>query len=227
MNQCRAMINGYIFDLDGVIVDTAKYHYEAWNRLANTFGYGITLEQNENLKGVSRMESLDYILSLGANTVADSEKIKLAELKNKWYVELISDLQISDILPGALELLQELKAANLKVSLGSASKNSERILRGLDIIHLFDEIIDGNKTTKSKPHPQVFLMGAESLGLPPGECVVFEDSVKGVQAANTGGFASIGVGASDILHEADVVVPDLDGLTVAKINNLLAAKATV
>lgn len=221
------MINGYIFDLDGVIVDTAKYHYEAWNRLANTFGYGITLEQNENLKGVSRMESLDYILSLGANTVADSEKIKLAELKNKWYVELISDLQISDILPGALELLQELKAANLKVSLGSASKNSERILRGLDIIHLFDEIIDGNKTTKSKPHPQVFLMGAESLGLPPGECVVFEDSVKGVQAANTGGFASIGVGASDILHEADVVVPDLDGLTVAKINNLLAAKATV
>jgi len=215
------MINGYIFDLDGVIVDTAKYHYEAWNRLAQKFGFSISLEENENLKGVSRMESLDYILSLGKQEIAATEKIKLAELKNQWYVELISDLNKTEILPGAEELLLELKANNIKVSLGSASKNSERILKGLNLIHLFDEIVDGNKTTKSKPHPQVFLMGAEALGLPPEQCVVFEDSVKGVQAANIGGFASIGVGVETVLHEADVVIPSLAGLTISKVNALL------
>ena len=215
------MLKGYIFDLDGVIVDTAKYHFQAWNRLANKLGYEITEEQNENLKGVSRVESLDYILTLGDHNIANSEKAKLAALKNQWYVELISGLDRSEILPGALELLEELNRAGLKVSLGSASKNSVKILSGLGIIGLFDEIIDGNKTTKSKPHPQVFLMGAESLGLAPDECVVFEDSLNGVKAANSGGFVSVGVGSPDVLGEANIVVPNLEGMTVAKLQTLL------
>jgi len=215
-------MNGYIFDLDGVIVDTAKYHYASWNRLANTLGFEITLEQNENLKGVSRMESLQYILSLGNQTIADNELIKLAELKNQWYVEMISDLQQSEILPGAKTLLLELRAAGAKVALGSASKNSERILSGLEIIHLFDHIIDGNKTTESKPHPQVFLMGAEALGLDPADCIVFEDSIKGVEAANAGGFVSVGVGNAETLAAADFVLPDLAGITMAKIDHLIA-----
>lgn len=219
------MIKGYIFDLDGVIVDTAKYHYEAWNRLANKVGFSITEEQNENLKGVSRMESLQYILTLGEHSIADNELAKLAELKNTWYVELISNLQQSEILPGAKELLLELKASDCKVALGSASKNSVRILTGLDIIHLFDEIIDGNKTTKSKPHPQVFLMGAEALGLQPTECVVFEDSINGVEAANTGGFLSVGVGDAETLKNADIVVPDLAGLTMTQIEELVSQTA--
>lgn len=219
------MIKGYIFDLDGVIVDTAKYHYEAWNRLANKIGFSITEEQNENLKGVSRMESLQYILTLGEHSIADNELAKLAELKNTWYVELISNLQQSEILPGAKELLLELKASDCKVALGSASKNSVRILTGLDIIHLFDEIIDGNKTTRSKPHPQVFLMGAEALGLQPKECVVFEDSINGVEAANTGGFMSVGVGDAETLKNADIVVPDLAGLTMTQIEELVSQTA--
>lgn len=219
------MFKGYIFDLDGVIVDTAKYHYEAWNRLANKIGFSITEEQNENLKGVSRMESLQYILTLGEHYIADNELAKLADLKNTWYVELISNLQQSEILPGAKELLLELKASDCKVALGSASKNSVRILTGLDIIHLFDEIIDGNKTTKSKPHPQVFLMGAEALGLQPKECVVFEDSINGVEAANTGGFMSVGVGDAETLKNADIVVPDLAGLTMTQIEELVSQTA--
>lgn len=219
------MIKGYIFDLDGVIVDTAKYHYEAWNRLANKIGFSITEEQNENLKGVSRMESLQYILTLGEHYIADNELAKLADLKNTWYVELISNLQQSEILPGAKELLLELKASDCKVALGSASKNSVRILTGLDIIHLFDEIIDGNKTTKSKPHPQVFLMGAEALGLQPKECVVFEDSINGVEAANTGGFMSVGVGDAETLKNADIVVPNLAGLTMTQIEELVSQTA--
>lgn len=210
-------IKGYIFDLDGVIVDTAKYHYNAWRRLANKLGFDITEEQNENLKGVSRKESLEYILSIGNVSFPDNEKIKLAELKNSWYVESISNMDHSELLPGALELLKELESQNLGISLGSASRNSERILRSTGIYEMFDAVIDGTKTTESKPHPQVFLMGAEALNLKPEECVVFEDSINGVKAANTGGFVSIGVGNAETLNEADFVLSDLSGCTIEKI----------
>ena len=212
-------IKGYIFDLDGVIVDTAKYHYNSWRKLANTLGFDVTEEQNENLKGVSRKESLEYILSIGNLTFPDKEKVKLAELKNSWYVASISNMDDSELLPGAKKLLQELKTNNLGISLGSASKNSERILKSTGIFDMFDAIIDGTKTTESKPHPQVFLMGAEALKLQPNECVVFEDSINGVKAANTGGFISIGVGNADTLKEADFVLPNLDGCTIQKIED--------
>ena len=215
-------IKGYIFDLDGVIVDTAKYHYNSWRRLANKLGFDITEEQNENLKGVSRKESLEYILSIGETSIPEKEKIKLTELKNSWYVESISDMDDSELLPGALDLLKDIKAKKLGIALGSASKNSVRILKSTGIYDYFDAIIDGTKTTESKPHPQVFLMGAEALKLKPEECVVFEDSINGVKAANTGGFISIGVGNEDILNHADFVLPDLDQCTILKIEKCVS-----
>ena len=217
------MVKGYIFDLDGVIVDTAKYHYQAWRKLANTLGFDITEEQNENLKGVSRMESLEYILELGGKTITDREKIKFSELKNSWYVDSISSMDKSELLPGAEELLKELKEKDLKVSLGSASKNSVRILTATDTLKYFDAIIDGTKTTESKPHPQVFLMGAEALALDPKECVVFEDSIKGIQAANAGGFVSIGVGDQKTLNEADFNIPNLNNVTKDVLDTLMSS----
>jgi beta-phosphoglucomutase len=215
-------VKGYIFDLDGVIVDTAKYHYKSWRRLANKLGFDITIEQNENLKGVSRKESLEYILKIGGQSFSDIEQTKLAELKNSWYVESISNMDESELLPGAAELIREIKAAGLKLSLGSASKNSERILKSTGLYDLFDAIIDGTKTSESKPHPQVFLMGAEALGLDPEDCVVFEDSINGIKAANTGGFTSIGVGDEHTLREASFILPNLEGCTIAVIEEKVA-----
>jgi len=215
-------IKGYIFDLDGVIVDTAKYHYASWKRLANSLGFDITEEQNENLKGVSRKESLEYILSIGRKEVPSDEQAKMAELKNKWYVESISNMNASELLPGVTDLLEEIKSEGLKIALGSASKNSVRILEATNIIHYFDSIIDGTKTTESKPHPQVFLMGSEALNLDPKECVVFEDSINGVKAANTGGFISIGVGDAEILGHADFVLSNLNGVTIKDIEKKIS-----
>lgn len=212
------MIKGYIFDLDGVIVDTAKYHFNAWRRLANSLGFDITLEQNENLKGVSRKESLEYILGIGKMEFSEEKKAEMAELKNSWYVDTISNMDKSELLPGSEALIKEIRQLDLKISLGSASKNSVRILNATDLIHYFDAVIDGNKTTESKPHPQVFLLGAKALELNPEECIVFEDSINGIKAANTGGFISIGIGDKDILHEADIVIPSLEGVTVDSLN---------
>ena len=141
----------------------------------------------------------------------------MSELKNKWYIESISGIDSSQLLPGVKNLLEDIKNLGFSISLGSASQNSVRILEATGVIGLFDAIIDATITTKSKPHPQVFEMGAEALGFDPSECVVFEDSINGIKSANTGGFISIGVGSAEILHEADIVLPDLDGVTVASV----------
>ncbi len=212
------MIRGYIFDLDGVIVDTARYHYNAWRKLANTLGFDITEEQNENLKGVSRIESLEYILSLGNLQFSENEKARMTELKNAWYIDSIGNIDKSELLSGSKELIREIKELDLKIGLGSASKNARRILKSTGLIEYFDIIIDGTITTESKPHPQVFLMGAKALNLAPSECIVFEDSINGIKAANIGGFISIGVGDEQILKEADFTVPSLDAISVASLN---------
>lgn len=215
------MIKAVIFDLDGVIVDTAKYHYQSWYRLAKSLGFELTEDQNHMLKGVSRMESLDIILDIGSVEKSKEEKQELAELKNKWYREYITHLDRSEILPGIEVLLDDLKENNIKIALGSASKNSMTILNGLNLTSYFNVIIDGNKTTTSKPHPEVFLMGAEALELNPNECLVIEDSIKGLEAANTGGFFSIGVGDDKGLNIADAVVSSMDGMTYSALLELL------
>ncbi|WP_427340304.1 beta-phosphoglucomutase [Caloranaerobacter sp. DY30410] len=211
-------IKACIFDLDGVIVDTAKYHYLAWKRLANELGFDFTEKDNEKLKGVSRMESLEILLNIGNIKVDDEMKLKLAEKKNNWYRELISKMDESEILPGVKEFINELKNSNIKVAIGSSSKNTMTILNSIKMVDYFDAIIDGNKITKAKPDPEVFLLGAEALDVKPNECVVFEDAKAGIEAAKKAGMYAIGIGSEEVLKEADKVIPDTNSLTIDIIN---------
>jgi beta-phosphoglucomutase len=210
-------IKACIFDLDGVIVDTAVYHYKAWKRLANELGFDLTEEDNEKLKGVSRVRSLELILQWGGVTKTAAEQEELAARKNEWYVEMINRMTPAEILPGAKEFLIACRQAGLKTALGSASKNSGTILGKVGIANLFDAVIDGNKVSKPKPDPEVFLKGAEELGMPPANCVVFEDAIAGVEAAKNGGMKAVGVGSPDVLYEADLVISGLNEMSLEKL----------
>lgn len=213
-------INACIFDLDGVLVDTAVYHYKAWRRLANELGFDFTEEENEELKGVNRLKSLELILGWGGVQKTSEEIELLAEKKNEWYLEMIASMQPEELLPGSREFLEELKAEGIKIALGSASKNAKIILDKTNISHLFDAIVDGNMVKASKPDPEVFLLGAKLLNMDPKECVVFEDAISGVEAAIAGGMKVIGVGEKEVLEKADVVISSLAEMTFDKINSL-------
>ncbi len=206
------MIKGIIFDLDGVIVDTAKYHFKAWQRMASELGVEFTERENEQLKGVSRRGSIDKILAWGGITLPEEEIERWMKIKNEWYLEYIEKMNHSEILPGAAEIIQEAKDQGLKISLGSASKNSKFILDRVDLLDQFDALVDGTVVSASKPDPEVFLTGAKLLGLEPGECLVFEDAVSGVEAAKNGHMKVVGVGDPQLLGAADLVVPDLKDL---------------
>jgi beta-phosphoglucomutase len=199
-------IKACLFDLDGVIVDTAIYHFQAWRRLANELGFDFTEHQNEQLKGISRMESLELILGWGEVQLSEDEKLTWATRKNNWYLDLVKEMTPNEILPGVKEFLTSLRNNNIKIALGSASKNSKLILERIEMLPYFDAIIDGNNITKGKPNPQVFLLGAEATGSKPEECVVFEDAVAGVQAGKAGGMRVVGVGSPEVLFEADIVI---------------------
>jgi beta-phosphoglucomutase len=202
-------VKGAIFDLDGVIVDTAKYHYKAWKRLANELGFEFTEKDNERLKGVSRFESLDILLEIGGLYFSEELKQAVAKVKNDWYVQYISAINESELLKGAREYLVFLRKKGVKIALGSASKNSKIIIDNLRIENLFDVIIDGNKITKSKPDPEIFLLGAKGLELKPSECVVFEDAYAGIEAAKGGGIYAVGIGSKDDLPNADLNIKGL------------------
>ena len=210
-------IKAFLFDLDGVIVDTAIYHYQAWKRLANELGFDISETFNEQLKGVSRMDSLDIILAHGGLTLPDERKTELATQKNEWYLELVSRMTSDDILPGVATFFSQVKRAGLLIGLGSASKNAPLILARIGIADEFDVVIDGNKVGKSKPDPEVFTKGADELGVPYAECVVFEDAVAGVEAGKRAGMFTVGIGSSDVLTQADLVAPGLGELTVEEV----------
>jgi beta-phosphoglucomutase len=204
------VIRGFLFDLDGVLVDTAQYHFLAWQRMAAELGIHFGEAENEQLKGVSRAESLNRILAWGGKSLSDAEKQHWMTLKNDWYLELVRGMPADDYLPGAHEFLRTSRAAGIKVALGSASKNAPLILERLGWIPLFDAMVDGNVVTASKPDPEVFLEGARRLGLKPEECVVFEDSEAGVEAARRGGMKVVGIGHG---LDADLLVSGLDQLT--------------
>lgn len=203
------MIKAFLFDLDGVIVDTAVFHYKAWKRLANQLGFDIDEEFNETLKGISRMDSLEAILKHGGISLSQEEKEKYAKIKNEWYLELVNQMTVNDILPGVENFLKESKELGIKTALGSASKNAGLILEKIGILGLFDAIIDGNHVSKSKPDPEVFLKGAEALDLENDACVVFEDAYAGVQAAKAAGMVAVGIGSGIVLNNADFVVKGL------------------
>ena len=213
-------LKGCIFDLDGVIVDTAKYHFMAWRRLAKELGFVFTLEDNEALKGVSRMASLEILLGKGEVHASEKEKEEFAARKNGWYVEFISGMTPEEILPGSVRLLKALRKAGTLTAIGSASKNAGTILDGIGLRNMFDVIIDGNKIHKAKPDPEVFLRGAEEMKLPPSSCIVFEDAQAGIEAAIAGGMKCIGVGSPDLLGKADLVIPDLSKITIKQLRNL-------
>lgn len=209
-----------IFDLDGVIVDTAKYHFMAWKRLADQLHIDFSETDNERLKGVSRMASLEIILELGNRIINEELKEKYADQKNKWYVEYISRMTPDEILPGSLEFIGELKRAGIKTAVGSASSNTPLILKGVGIVKLFDAVADGNVTHKAKPDPEVFLIAAEMLHEDPDHCIVFEDAVAGVKAALNAGMMCVGVGSRKILTEAHYVISGLNEMNLHKLHEI-------
>jgi beta-phosphoglucomutase len=210
-------VQACIFDLDGVIVDTAKYHFLAWKRLAGKLGINFLEKDNELLKGVSRMDSLEIILQIGNMKLSDYQKQEYANLKNKWYVDYISTMTPDEILPGSIEFINELRRADIRVAVGSASKNTPMILERVGIIELFDAVADGNVVFKAKPDPEVFLKAAEMVGIAPLNCIVFEDAIAGVQAALNAGMMCIGVGLPEVLTEAHFVVSGLNKMSLEKL----------
>jgi beta-phosphoglucomutase len=202
------MKKAFIFDLDGVIVDTAKFHFLAWQKLANSLGINFTHEENEQLKGVSRVRSLDLILEWGNKTATQEEKNNWLVQKNKDYLQYVNNMDASEILPDVKRVLQFLKDNNQYIVLGSASKNARPILEKVNILHYFDAIIDGNDVTNAKPDPEVFLQGAQKVKVSYKNCIVFEDSVAGIQAANVAEMTSIGIGQPSILKEANYCFAD-------------------
>lgn len=214
-------IEAIIFDLDGVIVDTAIFHYQAWKRLANEYGFDFTPEQNERLKGISRLESLDILLDIGGIDISsEDEKNRLATQKNDWYRENILKMTPKEILPSVEDFLKELKEANYKIAIGSSSKNAGTILERIGYDNYFDAVVDGTKITNSKPDPEVFLKAATELGVEPENCVVFEDAHAGIEAAKRANMRTIGVGNKHVLFNAEIVVPDLKNIEKTIIENL-------
>ena len=216
-----AEIRACIFDLDGVIVDTASHHFVAWQNLAEELGVPFSAEDNESLKGVSRVDSLEYILKKGGLVLDPATKVQLMDRKNAHYLELAGKTSPSDALPGVVTLIHELKSLGIKVALGSSSKNAEMILTRLALLDAFDTLVDGNHITLSKPDPEVFLMGAKALGLDPAACLVFEDAQSGIDAANAGGFPVIGIGRPKALTGAAAVIEGFSSKTWSDIIGLL------
>ena len=215
---------GFIFDLDGVIVDTAKYHFLAWKKLANGIGVDFSEVQNEQLKGVSRVRSLEKILEWGNKTLSDEDFTNLMSKKNENYLSYISKMDASEILPDVAKVLDFLIKSKQGIALGSASKNATPILKKVHLLEKFETIVDGNDVSKAKPDPEVFLIGAKLLGMNPEDCIVFEDSVAGVQAANTANMISIGIGEKSVLHEADYIFKDFTEMSQEFIERIISGQ---
>ena len=213
-------IKACIFDLDGVIVDTAVYHFKAWQSIASSLGFDFTHDMNEKLKGISRIDSLNMMLEMVNIHKTDQEKDKLCKVKNTYYLDSLNDMDESAILPGITQLLETLESREIKIALGSASKNALKVLELIGLKEKFEIIVDGNGVTRSKPDPEVFLNGAKGLGVQPNESIVFEDSLKGLEAAISGGFRTVGIGTAENLPLAEVVYGNLSGITF---DDILAA----
>lgn len=214
-------IKAFIFDLDGVIVDTAHFHFKAWKKTAEELGFNLTEELNEKLKGVSRIDSLQKILDWANVSISKEQFDKMAYEKNEEYLSYVRQMTNEDVLPGVYEFLKNIKNWGYPIALGSASKNAKHILERVGLIDLFETIVDGNSVTKAKPNPEVFLNAAKLLNVNPEDCVVFEDSVAGIQAANIANMVSIGIGDSSILFEADFCFKDFKEINTNFLSKLV------
>ena len=222
-NTLKLKKKAFLFDLDGVIVDTAKFHYLAWRNLAKEMNFDFTEEQNELFKGVSRVRSLEILLDLASYDATQEQKDRWRIQKNEEYLKYIKGMDDSEILPDVVRVLDFLEEKNQGIALGSASKNARPILTKLDLLDKFQAIVDGNDVTAAKPDPEVFLKGGEALKIERTDCIVFEDSIAGIQAANSAGMISIGIGEQDVLHEANYVFKDFTGMSNAFLLELIEA----
>jgi beta-phosphoglucomutase len=203
------MKSAIILDLDGVICDTAHFHFLAWHRLAAEYGYELTQADNEQLKGVSRADSLTFILGLANKTLSTEQFNEDLRRKNEWYLDLVKDMGPLDVLPGVPSFFAEVAARKIPLALGSASKNANMVLTRVGLIQAFDAIVDASQVSQGKPHPETFIKAAELLGIAPENCLVFEDSAAGVQAAITGGMKAVGIGSAEDLPGAVIHLANL------------------
>lgn len=213
-------IRAVIFDLDGVIVSTDEFHYQGWQKLADEEGVYFDRTINERLRGVSRMDSLDILLEKSDKEYTDEQKQEMATRKNNYYRELLKNLSPEDLLPGAMQTMEELKKRGIKVAIGSSSKNTPTILEYIGLSDYFDAVSDGNQISKSKPDPEVFLLAAKKMGVPAEECVVVEDAAAGVEAAIRGNMKALGVGSAAEDQRAHLRAKDLSEVTVDQILGL-------
>ena len=216
-------MKAFIFDLDGILVDTAKYHYIAWKTIGTSFNFNLTETQNESLKGISRTDSLDLMLEQAGTETNLEQKEVLLRQKNDHYLKLIQEMDLTEILPGVLTILDFTKKNKVPVALGSASKNAQLILKKLDLLPYFDSIVDGTHVTHSKPNPEVFLLGAKNLNTPANQCVVFEDATAGIAAAKAAKMVTVGIGDAKELAAADYIFSSLESID----SNLLQTLAAI
>lgn len=209
-----------IFDLDGVLVDTAHYHFLAWKRLAKEFDYELTEEINEQLKGVSRMKSLEIVLTHANISLEEQKKQLLAERKNGWFTEYVHNMKAEELYPGVKELFSKLREDGIKIGLASSSKNAQTIIGILGIQHAFDAVVDGTMIVHTKPDPEIFLLAAKKLGVIPADCIVFEDAEAGVEAALAAGMKCVGIGNPAQLNKANRVVKSIHDFTYADLQKL-------
>lgn len=214
------MIRACIFDLDGVIVDTARYHFLAWKRLANELGYDLTAQDNERLKGVSRMKSLEIILDLAGISLNETHKKMLTARKNAWFVNYVERMLPEEIFPGVKQLIQDLRSHGIKVGLASSSRNAKQVVQLLNIQNEFDAIVDGAMITHTKPHPEIFLATARILKVDPKDCLVFEDAEAGVEAALSAGMKCVGIGSTVLLNKANKIFARTSEFNLAMLREL-------
>lgn len=214
-------VRGFIFDLDGVLTDTAEFHYRAWQRLADEEGLPFNRQANEALRGVSRRESLRLIV--GEQPYPEDQIQAMMERKNRYYLQAVESISTADLLPGARALLQEIRAAGLKAGVGSASKNAAQVIERLGLRPLLDAVADGYSVERPKPAPDLFLHAAAQLGLPPAECAVVEDAAAGIEAARAGGFRTVGLGPPERVGQAEAIFPSLDGVRLADLLRALGS----
>jgi beta-phosphoglucomutase len=217
------LIKAVIFDLDGVIVDTARYHFLAWKRLADELGIKFTEADNERLKGVSRIRSMEILMELGGITLSQHEKERLANKKNAWFVDYVERMLPEEIYPGVAALITTLKQHGMRIALASSSKNAKTVIQLLRIEHLFEEVVDGTMVVHSKPDPEIFLLAAKKLGVEPKECLVFEDAEAGVEAALAAGMHCVGIGSPEQLFKAMRVIRTTGEFTMSMLNDCNAS----
>lgn len=213
------MICAFLFDLDGVLTDTSEFHYLGWKRLADELDLSFDRQKNEALRGVSRRESL--LLLLDSRPATEEEMNEWMERKNRYYIEYVSRMTPENLLPGALELLKELHQAGYKVAIVSSSKNTPLVLDRLQIGEWLDTVVDGNAAARSKPAPDLFLLAAERLGVSPEECLVVEDAEAGIAAGKAAGMRTLGLGPKERVGSADYQLPDLEGVTLDRLRELI------